>query len=353
MLSYILKRLLLIIPTLFCIILINFVIVQFAPGGPVENTIAQLRGLQGGSESGGGRAKIIDSYKASRGMDDELVQYVKKLYGFDKPAHVRFYEMIKNYLVLDLGNSFYQNKKVIDLIYEKLPISISLGLWSTLIIYLISIPLGIAKAVRNGETFDAVSSIVIAFLYAIPSFLLAIILIMLLAGDGPFSYFPIRGLTSSTFDSMTWGEKIKDYIWHITLPTFTLAIAGFASLTILTKNSFLEEIHKQYVLTARSKGLTENQILYRHVFRNAMLLIITSIPEVLLKVLFTGTVLIEIIFSLNGLGLFSYESAVNRDYPVVFGTLYIFTLIGLLANLITDVLYVVVDPRIDFEKRAS
>jgi microcin C transport system permease protein len=355
MLEYIIKRILLIIPTLFIIILLNFIIVQFAPGGPVENTIAQLRGLQGGTEAGGigARVKISDSYKASQGMDDELVAYIKKLYGFDKPAHERFFDMIKNYATFEFGKSFYQNKRVIDLVYERLPISISLGLWSTLIIYAISIPLGIAKAVRNGERFDSITSFIIAFLYAIPSFLLAIILIMLFAGDGAFSYFPIRGLVSSNFEELSLLDKIKDYAWHIALPCITLTLSGFASLTILTKNSFLEEINKQYVLTAGSKGLSDTSVLYMHVFRNAMLLIITSIPEILLKILFTGTVLIEIIFSLNGLGLLSYESAISRDYPVVFGTLYIFTLIGLIATLITDILYVVVDPRIDFEKRAN
>lgn len=352
MLGYIIKRLLLIIPTLFCIIAINFLIVQFAPGGPVETTIAQLKDVSRMGEAGmTGKVSASSQMKSTTGMDDELVSYIKKLYGFDKPPLERFWIMIKNYSTFNLGDSYFRNKSVGDLIISKIPVSLSLGLWSTILIYLISIPLGIRKAVKNGEKFDAWTSVVIAFAYALPSFLVAIILITLFASDGPMSYFPIRGITSPNWNDLSIVGKITDYIWHMILPTITLTIAGFATITMLTKNSFLEEIHKQYVTTARAKGLSENQIRYGHIFRNAMLIVITSIPDALIKVFITGSLLIEIIFSLEGIGLLSYESAVARDYPVVFGTLYIFTLIGLIANLITDMMYVVVDPRIDFEKR--
>lgn len=350
MLGYILKRILLIFPTLFFVILINFVIVQFAPGGPVEITLAQMRDIQQ-SEVGNGKLSASKQFKSSKGLDPELVAYIKKLYGFDKPAPERLWIMLKNYTTFDLGHSYFRNKKVGDLILEKIPVSLSLGLWSTILIYLISIPLGIKKAVKNGENFDAWTSFVIAFAYALPSFLVAIIFLTVFASDGPLSYFPIRGITSPNWSELSVFGKIKDYIWHMTLPTITLAIAGFATIVMLTKNSFLEEIHKQYVVTARAKGLTENKILYGHVFRNAMLIVITSIPDALIKVFITGTILIEIIFSLEGMGLLSYESAISRDYPVVFGTLYIFTLIGLIANLITDIAYAMVDPRIDFERR--
>jgi microcin C transport system permease protein len=350
MLNYILKRILLIFPTLLFIIIINFAIVQLAPGGPVEMTLASIRDLQQ-SESVNGRVSAVKQFKASKGLDDELVTYIKKLYGFDKPPHQRLWIMIKNYLSFDLGHSYFHNKQVGDLILEKIPISLSLGLWSTLIIYLVSIPLGIKKAMKNGEAFDGWTSFIIAFAYALPSFLVAIILLLLFAGNGPLSYFPIRGIISHNWDSLSAIGKVKDYAWHMVLPTLTLAIAGFATITMLTKNSFLEEIHKQYVITARAKGLSENQILYGHVFRNAMLIVITSIPDALIKVFITGSLLIEIIFSLDGIGLLSYESAVGRDYPVVFGALYIFTLIGLIANLLTDIAYMIVDPRIDFERR--
>ncbi len=350
MLGYILKRILLIVPTLFFVILINFVIVQFAPGGPVEITLAQMRDMQQ-SEVGNGKLSASRQFKSSKGLDPELVEYIKKLYGFDKPAPERLWIMLKNYTTFDLGHSYFRNKKVGDLILEKIPVSLSLGLWSTILIYLVSIPLGIKKAVKNGENFDAWTSFIIAFAYALPSFLVAIIFLTVFASDGPLSCFPIRGITSPNWSELSTFGKITDYIWHMTLPTITLAIAGFATIVMLTKNSFLEEIHKQYVVTARAKGLTENKILYGHVFRNAMLIVITSIPDALIKVFITGTILIEIIFSLEGMGLLSYESAISRDYPVVFGTLYIFTLIGLIANLITDIAYVMVDPRIDFERR--
>ncbi|MDF3047011.1 MAG: yejB [Candidatus Midichloriaceae bacterium] len=350
MLNYILKRIFLIFPTLLFIIIINFAIVQLAPGGPVEMTLASIRDLQQ-SESATGRVSAVKQFKASKGLDDELVTYIKKLYGFDKPPLERLWIMIKNYVSFDLGYSYFRNKQVGELILEKIPVSLSLGLWSTLIIYLVSIPLGIKKAIKNSEGFDGWTSFIIAFAYALPSFLVAIILLLLFAGDGPFSYFPIRGIVSHNWDSLTAVDKVKDYAWHMVLPTLTLAISGFATITMLTKNSFLEEIHKQYVITARAKGLSENQILYGHVFRNAMLIVITSIPDALIKVFITGSLLIEIIFSLDGIGLLSYESAVGRDYPVVFGTLYIFILIGLIANLATDIIYMIVDPRIDFERR--
>ena len=352
MLGYIIKRLLLIIPTLLAIITINFVIVQFAPGGPVETTMAQLKGMSQIGEGGmAGKASASGQRKSTVGMDEELVAYIQKLYGFDKPPLERFWIMVKNYSTFTLGDSYFRNKAVGDMIIERIPISLSLGLWSTLLIYLISIPLGIRKAVKNGENFDAWTSFVVAFAYALPSFLVAIILISIFASDGPMSYFPIRGIVSPNWSDLSLVAKVTDYIWHVTLPTITLTIAGFATITMLTKNSFLEEIHKQYVVTARAKGLTENQVRYGHIFRNAMLIVITSIPDALIKVFITGSLLIEIIFSIEGIGLLSYESAVARDYPVVFGTLYIFTLIGLVANLITDITYVVVDPRIDFEKR--
>lgn len=350
MLGYILKRILLIVPTLLCIILVNFLIVQLAPGGPVEITLAKIRDLQQ-SETGNMKISAAGQFKSSKGLDPELVEYIKKLYGFDKPAYERLWIMIKNYVTFDLGYSYFRNKQVGDLILEKIPVSLSLGLWSTILIYLVSIPLGIKKAVKSGERFDGWTSFVIAFAYALPSFLVGIILLLIFAGDGPLSYFPIRGITSPHWSDLSIPGKVTDYMWHMVLPTITLAISGFATITMLTKNSFLEEIHKQYVTTARAKGLTENQILYGHVFRNAMLIVITSIPDALIKVFITGSLLIEIVFSLDGLGLLSYDSAIGRDYPVVFGTLYIFTLIGLIANLVTDIAYVMVDPRIDFERR--
>lgn len=352
MLQYIIKRLLLIIPTLLAIIIINFLIVQLAPGGPVEEMVTRLRGFNtsGTAEASSAvRAGNVTKYKASQGLDPELLEEIKKLYGFDKPAHERLWLMLKNYATFEFGNSYYRNAKVTDLIIEKFPVSISLGLWSTLLIYLISIPLGIKKATRNGEKFDIASSFIIIVAYAIPSFLFALILITVFAGNGPLVIFPMRGIVSYGWESLPWYSKITDYLWHIILPTLAITISGFATITMLTKNSFLEEIRKQYVLTARAKGLSENKVLYGHVFRNAMLLVISGIPDAIIKILFTGALLIEIIFSLDGLGLLGYESAISRDYPVVFGTLYIFTLIGLLINIITDLTYVLIDPRINFE----
>lgn len=362
MAAYILRRLLLIIPTLIGILTINFIIVQAAPGGPVEQTIAQLQGLDVGATarigstgqsdlSSDGSASGDSQSRGARGLDPALVKQIEELYGFDKPAHERYVEMLGNYLVFDFGKSLYSDKAVVDLIIEKLPVSISLGLWTTLLTYLISIPLGIRKAVRDGSAFDVWSSTAVIIGYAIPNFLFAILLIVLFAGGTYWDWFPLRGLTSPDFDQMTLGEQVRDYFWHITLPVVASVIGSFATLTMLTKNSFLDEINKQYVLTARSKGLTESRVLYGHVFRNAMLLIIAGMPAALIGIFFTGSMLIEVIFSLDGLGLLGYESVINRDYPVIFGTLYIFTLIGLLLKLISDVTYMMVDPRIDFESR--
>ncbi|MDF3931183.1 microcin C ABC transporter permease YejB [Pseudomonas citronellolis] len=360
MLAYILRRLLLIVPTLFGILLINFIIIQAAPGGPVDQMIAKLEGVN--AAAGGATGRIAGSggelassggshYRGGQGLDPELVKEIERMYGFDKPAPERFWIMLKNYLHLDFGTSFFRDAKVTDLIVEKLPVSISLGLWSTLIMYLVSIPLGIAKAVRNGSQFDIWTSSAIIVGYAIPAFLFAILLVVLFAGGSYWDWFPLRGLTSNDFDQLSAWGKVKDYFWHLALPITALVIGNFATITLLTKNSFLDEIGKQYVVTARAKGLTERQVLYGHVFRNAMLLIIAGLPSALLGVFFTGSLLIEVIFSLDGLGLLSFESALNRDYPVVFGTLFIFTLFGLVMKLVSDVLYTLVDPRIDFENR--
>lgn len=355
MAAYILRRLLLIIPTLLGILLLNFVLVQFAPGGPVEQTIAELEGMGVAATnrmgSGPQSDTTGDGYRGAEGLDPTLIAEIEQLYGFDKPAHERFLQMLGNYLQFDFGKSFYSDKSVVDLIIEKLPVSISLGLWTTLITYLISIPLGIRKAVRDGTPFDVWSSSLIIVGYAIPNFLFAILLIVLFAGGTYLEWFPLRGLTSPDFDQMTWWQQIGDYFWHITLPVLASVVSSFATLTMLTKNAFLDEIHKQYVLTARAKGLSENSVLYRHVFRNAMLLIIAGMPAALIGIFFTGSMLIEVIFSLDGLGLLGYEAVINRDYPVIFGTLYIFTLVGLLLKLVSDITYTLVDPRIDFESR--
>ncbi|MGY0219246.1 microcin C ABC transporter permease YejB [Endozoicomonadaceae bacterium StTr2] len=361
MFAYIIRRLLLIIPTLFGIMLINFLIVQAAPGGPVEQMIARLEGLDVGATSrigGGVDAEIqqlqqqgMTEYRGARGLDPELIKEIEKLYGFDRPPAERFWKMMHSYLMLDFGDSFFRDTPVIELIKEKLPVSISLGLWATLIIYAISIPLGIRKAVKHGSRFDIWSSTVIITGYAVPSFLLAILLIVLFSGGSYWNIFPLRGLTSDNFEQLSLLGQIGDYFWHLVLPVFTLVISGFATLTMLTKNSFLDEIHKQYVQTARAKGLEENRVLYGHVFRNAMLLVIAGFPAALIGILFTSSLLIEIIFSLDGLGLLGYEAAINRDYPVVFGSLFIFTLIGMLVKLLGDLTYVLVDPRIDFESR--
>ncbi len=359
MLAYIIRRLLLIVPTLLGILTLNFFIIQAAPGGPVEQMIAQLEGLEAGTTArlgGGTQAEVRRSsnsqYRGAQGLDPELIAKIEKMYGFDKPIGERFLIMLKSYATLDFGTSFFRDKKVTDLILEKMPVSISLGLWSTLLIYLISIPLGIKKAVRSGSDFDIWTSSVVIIGNAIPSFLFAILLIVLFAGGSYLQWFPLRGLTSPNFEELSTFGQILDYFWHLVLPITALVIGGFATLTMLTKNSFLDEISKQYVVTARAKGLTENKVLYGHVFRNAMLIIIAGFPAALVGIFFTGAFLIEIIFSLDGLGLLSFESVLSRDYPVIFGTLFIFTLISLVVGLISDITYTLVDPRIDFESRS-
>lgn len=374
--SYIFRRLLLMIPTLLGIMVLNFVFVQWAPGGPVEQMIAKLTGTAteaGSRVTGTGGGEVMGSanlqqmqqgqlatspdsssrYRGAQGLDPDLVKQIEKLYGMDKPAFQRFFIMMGNYLTFDLGESFFRSTKVIDLVFEKMPVSISLGLWTTLIVYSISIPLGIRKAVEDGSRFDVATSFAIIIGYAIPALLFAVLLIVLFAGGSFLELFPLRGLTSSGWQTMTWYEKVADYFWHLALPVIAMVIGGFASLTMMTKNFFLEEIGKQYVLTARAKGCSEKRVLYKHVFRNAMLLIIAGFPRALLGILFTSAFIIEIVFSLDGLGLLGFESAMNRDYPVMFGTLYVFTLIGLFLGLIEDLTYALIDPRIDFARRQS
>ncbi len=372
MATYLLKRLLLIIPTLFGIMLFSFVIIQFAPGGPVERMIAELMGhsssvvsrmgggggdgLGGagaaGAQLGQGAADAVSSrYRGAQGLDPEFIKSLEKQYGFDKPAHERFFLMMKNYATFDFGKSYFRDVSVLELIKEKLPVSISLGLWMTLLTYLISIPLGIRKAVRDGEAFDGWTSAVLVIGYAIPGFLFAVLLLILFAGSSFLQWFPSRGLFSDNWNELSWFGKIVDYAWHITLPLIAMAIGSFTAMTFLTKNSFLDEIRKQYVVAARAKGLNESQVLYGHVFRNAMLLIISGFPAAFIGAFFSGALLIETIFSLDGLGLLSFESIEKRDYPVVFASLYIFSLVGLLVGIITDFVYTLVDPRIDFETR--
>jgi microcin C transport system permease protein len=363
MFAYIVRRLLLIIPTLFGIMLLNFVIVQAAPGGPVELMIARIKGTAiaptarvggaAGGETGAaaGAGAEVSKYRGARGLDPALVRELEKLYGFDQPPWERFAHMMANYARFNLGNSFYQDRSVLDLMLSRLPVSISLGLWSTLLVYLVSIPLGIAKAVRDGSAFDVWTSAVVIVGYAIPGFLFAILLIVLFAGGGFVQWFPLRGIVSDHWWQLRWPAAIGDYFWHMTLPIISLVIGGFASLTMLTKNSFLDEIHKQYVVTARAKGLTTRRVLYGHVFRNAMLIVIAGFPAAFVGILFTGALLVEVIFSLNGLGLLGFDAAINRDYPIMFGTLYMYTLVGLVLNLISDLTYVLVDPRIDFASR--
>ena len=360
---YTLKRILLIIPTLFFIMLLNFLIIQTAPGGPVERLIAslnhpdQIKGevavsnIDYGSNFSNQPYSSNIKYRGSQGIDKEVIDKIEKLYGFDKPLMERFFLMIKKYLLFDFGDSFYQDKSVVDLVLEKMPVSISLGVWTTLLVYLISIPLGIKKAVNDGSKFDIWTSTVVIIGYAIPSFLFAILLIVLFAGGNFFDLFPLRGLVSDNFSELSWYRKVGDYLWHMFLPILSMVIGGFAGLVFLCKNSFMEEINKQYVLSARAKGLNENQILYKHIFRNAMLIIIAGFPSALVSILFTGAMLIEIIFSLDGLGLLGFESAISRDYPIMFGTLYFFTLLGLIMAIIGDLTYRFVDPRIDFERR--
>ena len=351
--KYIIKRLLLIPVTLFGILLINFAIIQLAPGGPVEYMLAQYKGINTSATGNinSGLPNVNEhKYQGAKGVPDDLVKEIEKQFGFDKPVHERFIKMLKDYASFNFGKSYYKNKTVLELIKERLPVSISLGLWSTLIIYLIAIPLGIKKAKKDGEQFDIITSTLIFTGSAIPVFLFAVLLIVLFAGGTYFQMFPLKGLTSDNWETFTFWHKITDYFWHITLPIICLVISGLASLTMLTKNSFLDELSKQYVLTARAKGLSENRILYHHVFRNAMMIVIAGLPALLMKILFTGSLLIEIIFSLNGMGLFGYEAIMTRDYPIVFGTLYIFALLGLILKLISDLTYSLVDPRVNFEK---
>ena len=353
---YVLRRLLLIVPTLFGIMVINFIIVQFAPGGPVEQVIAQGSGMSmstTGAVSAAGQmgAGGQSGYTGGSGLDPALVERLEKQFGFDKPAHERFFLMMWNYLRLDFGTSYFQDRPVAALVIERLPVSISLGLWSLLLIYCISIPLGVAKAVRDGARFDVWTSAVVFTAYAIPGFLIAILLIVLFAGGSYFDWFPLRGLTSDDFGDLSLFARIGDYFWHLALPLTALTLGGFATLTLLTKNSFLEELNKQFVLTARAKGLPERRILYGHVFRNAMLIVIAGFPAAFVGILFTGALLVEVIFSLDGIGLLGYEAVIKRDYPILFGTLFSFTLIGLVMQLIGDLTYVLVDPRIDFETR--
>jgi len=366
--AYIVRRLLLMIPTLFAIMLVNFAVIQVVPGGPVERILAQLDktavaatarvsgagGETGGASGAGGGGPGVPggrTYRGAQGLDPEFIHQLEKQFGFDKPLWERFLLMMRDYLSFDFGKSYFRDASVMSLILEKMPVSISLGLWTTLLVYTISIPLGIAKAVRDGSRFDVWSSGVVIVGNAVPAFLFAILLIVVFAGGRYFEWFPLRGLVSDNWRELSWPALVLDYLWHITLPVLSMVIGGFASLTILSKNSFLDEIHKQYVVTARAKGLSEGRVLYGHVFRNAMLIVIAGFPSAFISVLFASSLLIEVIFSLDGLGLLGFESAVNRDYPVMFGTLYVFTLLGLLLGLVSDLTYVLVDPRIDFEAR--
>lgn len=375
MIPYLSKRLALVIPTLFGIMVLNFLIVQLAPGGPIEQIIAQVKDMEVGATSrisGGGTEVMsaqdaanaaLDSakatsattsdYRGAQGLDPDFIADLERQFGFDKPLWERFWHMIGNYARFDFGQSYYRDVDVWDLVLEKLPVSISLGLWSTLLIYLISIPLGIAKAVRDGSKFDILSSAGIIVGYAIPSFMFAILLIIVFAGGRYLSWFPLRGIASDNAADLGWWARMLDYAWHLALPTLAMVISGFASLTMLTKNSFLDEINKAYVLTARAKGASERRILWKHIFRNAMLIVIAGFPAAFIGILFTGALLIEVIFSLDGLGLLGFEAAINRDYPVMFGTLYLFTLIGLVLNILSDMTYVLIDPRIDFDKRGA
>ncbi len=359
--AYILRRLLLMIPTLLGIMIINFVLVQFLPGGPIEHILSQLEEESsatdritggGGGELGGG-ASSNDTYQGARGLPEDFIKDLEKQFGFDKPPLERFLLMMGNYLRFDFGESYFRSISVVDLVLEKMPVSISLGLWSTLLAYMVSIPMGIKKAVKDGSRFDTWTSGVIIFAYSIPGFLFAILLLVLFAGGSYYKIFPLRGLTSDNFADLSLLGKAADYLWHIALPVLASTISAFATLTLLTKNSFLDEIKKQYVVTARAKGLAERSVFYGHVFRNAMLIIISGFPALFIGIFFAGSLIIEIVFSLDGLGRLGFEAAVNRDYPVLFGTLYVFGLIGLFVNLLSDLTYVWVDPRIDFESRET
>jgi microcin C transport system permease protein len=367
MAAYLLKRLALMIPTLLGIMLINFVVIQFAPGGPVEQMIAKVSGsdvsatqrIGGGSGDGlgttsqsqGSGGDSSSAYRGARGLDPEFIKSLEKQFGFDQPAHIRFLKMIKDYSTFNFGKSYFRDETVIKLIKEKLPVSISLGLWMTLFTYMLSIPLGIRKAVRDGEKFDTWTSGALVVGYALPGFLVAVLLLVVFAGGSFFQWFPSRGLTSDNWAQLSAFGKVKDYAWHLVLPLTAMALGSFTTTAFLTKNSFLDEIRKQYVLTARAKGLGENQVLYGHVFRNAMLLVIAGFPAAFIHAFFASSLLIENVFSLDGLGLLGFESIINRDYPVVFATLFIFTLMGLVVNLLSDLVYTMVDPRIDFESR--
>lgn len=352
--SYVLKRLLLIIPTLLGILTINFFIIQIAPGGPVEQAIARMQGLGESGRLMGSQTEMLASpthatgYEVTKSIDPELLQSIRKQYGFDKPMLQRYIKMIKQYICFDFGDSFYQHRSVLSIIKSKLPVSASLGVWSTLIIYLVAIPLGVAKAVRHGQRFDVVSSTIVIIASAIPTFLFGIFLMIIFAGGNYLDWFPSRGLFVEHFASLSLGEKVISYFWHLTLPLTSIVIGGFAGLALLTKNAFLEEIHKQYVITARAKGLTEKLVLFGHVFRNAMLVVISGFPAAFVGMFFTGALMIEVIFSLDGMGLMGYQATIQRDYPIVFATLYLFTLIGLLVNLLSDLCYCWVDKRIHF-----
>ena len=367
--AYIIRRILFMIPTMFGIMLVAFVVVQFAPGGPVEQVIAKITGSDTGATSrisgspggdfgnrgalqGGSQVDAVSSkYRGAQGLDPEFIKKLEKQFGFDRPAYERFFLMLWNYIRFDFGKSYFRDVTVMQLIKEKLPVSMSLGIWMTLLTYLISIPLGIRKAVDDGSRFDVWTSSVIVIGYAIPGFLFAILLIILFAGGSFWDVFPLRGLVSENWHQLPWYGKIADYFWHLTLPIISMALSAFATMTLLTKNSFLEEIRKQYVLTARAKGCGSNQVLYGHIFRNAMVIVVAGFPGAIVHAFFTGSLLIETIFSLDGLGLLGFESVLNRDYPVVFATLYIFSLIGVVVNLLSDLTYTWIDPRIDFETR--
>lgn len=363
MLQYLLRRILLIPVTLFAIMLVNFGLSQFVPGGPVEQMLAKIQGSGGhhaesmgagsGTSSASGISAASQVYRGNQGLDQEYLEQLKKSFGLDKPFYLRFFEMMKNYLAFDFGESYFRNKKVLELVKERLPVSLTLGVWSSLIIYLIGIPLGIRAAVRNGSTFEATTSIVVTVLYSIPSFLFAILLIALFSGGNYLNIFPLRGLVSSGWESFTFTEKILDYLWHMTLPVLAITLGGFASLYSLTKNSFLDELGKQYVTAVRARGATNSRVIYGHIFQNAMIVVISHFPALLLSCLFTGSILIETIFSLNGIGLLGFESIMSRDYPVVFATVYIFTLFGLVVNLLRDIIYHYIDPRMNLEAKES
>ena len=364
--AYLVRRVLLIFPTLFGIMLINFAVIQIVPGGPVEQMIAQMTGTAVESTarfSGGGEGELNSSFDASsfddgdskyrgaQGLDPDIIKEIEVMYGMDKPAHERFFKMLKSYIFFDFGESFFRDQKVTSLVLDKMPVSISLGLWTTLLVYLISIPLGIRKAIKDGSRFDIISSSIVTIGYAIPNFLFAVILIVFFAGGRFYDIFPLRGLVSENFEELTLLAQIKDYFWHLTLPLLAMIVSGFAGLTFLTKNSFIDQINQQYVMTAKAKGLSERKVLYGHVFRNAMLIVIAGFPSAFIGILFSSSLFIEVIFSLDGLGLLGYEAALTRDYPVIFATLYFFSLLGLVMGILGDFMYSLIDPRIDFEAR--